>query len=416
MRNLIPLILFLVLFILTGSYFTYKNVDYAFYQISPVVMLIPSIVLAIVFSGKNGIDKFVSGMADRQIIAMIIIFLLSGAFTAVTKSIGGVNSIVNLILSFTSSRLIIPGIFIISAVLGTAMGTSMGVIAAVTPIAMEIAKQIGGYESICVATVIGGAMFGDNLSLISDTTVAAVKSQSASLVGKFKINLVFSSIAALLTLLLLMFYRVENVTLHGEYSIINIIPYLFVIGLALFQVHVFVVLIIGILLAGLIGLFFVPNYNVVSYSQDIYGGFLSVNEVALLSLLIGGLIHLAKINGLSSVVDKINRLDLSRKTAKFVISGLVSIADILLANNTIAILVTGSVAKDLAKKNKIQSHESAFLLDSFSCVFQGIIPHGAQIILASSLSGVNLLLISSQVFFCYIMAVIMICYIVLSNK
>ena len=416
MNNLIPLILFLAIFIGTGTYFTVNNVEYAFYQISPVVMLIPSIILAIMISGKNSIDKFIAGISDQQIISMIIIFLLSGAFTSVTKSIGGVDSIVNLILSVTHPRLVIPAIFIISALIGTAVGTSMGAVAAVTPIAMEVANQVGGYQTICIATVIGGAMFGDNLSLISDTTIASVKSQSASLIKKFKMNAIVSMIAAILTILTLMIYNVESKIIYAEYSITNIIPYVFVIILALLQIHVFKVLMIGILSAGIIGLLSTPEYNVIIYSKDIYTGFISVNEVMLLSLFIGGLIHLAKEKELSSIIKLINKLDFGKRSGKFIISSLVSIADILLANNTIAILLTGNIVKNIAEKNKIRSHESAFLLDSFSCVFQGIIPHGAQIILASSLSGVNPLLISSQVFFCYIMGIVTAVFIGLSRK
>ena len=233
MKFLLPLLLFLFLFICCGIYFELQGIEYAFYQISPVVIIIPSIILAIVINNNKldtAINKFIEGMADKQIIAMILIFLLAGAFTKVTQSIGGVEAIVNVIFSIMPSYLIIPGIFIISAILGTAMGTSMGVIAAVTPIAITIAEQIGNdYKAICVATVIGGAMFGDNLSLISDTTIAAVQSQSASLIKKFKLNAIFSTIGAIITIIVLMlFYPVDSTVAPHDYSFVTIIPYIVV--------------------------------------------------------------------------------------------------------------------------------------------------------------------------------------------
>lgn len=415
MKSFVPLILFLILFIGSGIYFEFSGVEYAFYQISPVVILIPSIILAICISGKHykvAINKFAEGMADQQVISMVIIFLLAGAFTSVTKTIGGVESIVNLILSVTSSTWIIPSVFIISALLGTAMGTSMGVIAAVVPIAIAIADQIGGYKAVCVATVISGATFGDNLSLISDTTIAAVNSQSASLVKKFKLNAVISTIAAILTLLVLIyFYRAGVEIAAKDYSVVNIIPYIVVTVLALLQVHVFVVLLIGILCTGVVGFITLPSYSVILYAQGIYSGFLSVNEVMLLSLFISGLIYLTKERSFSALTVWICGLNMSQRMGKYVISGLISISDILLANNTIAIIFTGGIAKELAKRNNIKPYVSAFLLDTFSCVFQGIIPHGAQIILASSLSGINPLILSLHVFFCYIIAMVTLIYI-----
>ncbi len=420
MKYLIPLLLFLSLFLTSGIYFSIIEAEYAFYQISPIVIIIPSIILGITLSKEKlsvSIEKFTDGMSDKRIISMIVIFLLSGAFTQVTKSIGGIDSIVNLTLSITSPKLIIPSIFVISAILGTAMGTSMGVIAAVTPIATEIAKQFPRYEAICIATVISGAMFGDNLSLISDTTIAAVKSQSALLIEKFKINSLISTIAAIVTIIVLtFFYNIETTLVPGEYSIIKIMPYFVVFFLALCQIHVFVVLLMGVLVAAIIGFIKIPAYNLVTCSQDIYTGFLSIHEVMLFSLLISGLIYLAKEKGIHSITTKLTSLRLNRRSAQYSIALLVSISDILTANNTIAILLTGDITKAISQKNKIKPHVSAFLLDTFSCVFQGIIPHGAQLILASSLSGIDPLAISPRVFFCYIMAIITTFYIALTKK
>ncbi len=415
MKSFVPLLLFLTMFISIGMYFEAQGIEYAFYQISPTVIILPSIIIAIAFHEHKldkALDKFIAGMADKQIISMIIIFLLAGAFTAVTKSIGGVDSVVNLLLTIIQSSFIIPGIFLISALLGTAMGTSMGVIAAVAPIAMTIAKQIGpDYQAICIATVISGAMFGDNLSLISDTTIAAVQSQSASLFKKFKLNAIFSTISAIVTILVLMLlYPVETEVTTQDFSFITIIPYAVVITLAVLQVNVFVVLLLGIIFAGIIGITSITDYHFIQYSQDIYSGFLTVHEVMLLSLFIGGLIHLVP---KQAFIDMINKISISstKKAGEFIIAIIASVSDILLANNTIAILVTGGTAKEIASKHNISPHRSAFLIDSFSCIFQGIIPHGAQIILASSLSGIGPFTISLKVFFCYIMASVILIYI-----
>ena len=416
MINLIPLIVFFIIFVCNSLYCIFNDSGYTFYHISPVIMLIPSIVLGIILSGKNAIDEFITGMANKQIIFMIIIFLLSGAFANVSKAIGSIDAIVNLIFLITSAKFIIPSIFITAALLGVAIGSSMGVIVAVTPIAIEIATQTHSSPSICVATVISGAMFGDNLSLISDTTIASVQSQSASLIKKFKLNAIFSTISAILTILILMLFNVSGEITHTNYSTITTIPYFIIIVLAILKFHIFIVLLAGILFAGAIGLAVVSTYNFSTYTQDIYIGFLSVNEIMLFSLLMGGAIYLTKEKGLFFITNRLHQMNLSKRAARFIIASLASITDIIIANNTVAILFIGDVAKTIARKNKIKPHDSAFLLDTFSCVFQGIIPHGAQIILASSLSGINPFTISSQVFFCYIMAVVTIIHMTFNKE
>ncbi|MDK2933659.1 MAG: hypothetical protein PWP27_1469 [Clostridiales bacterium] len=414
---LLPLLAFLVLFIGTGIYLTSTGTEFAFYQLPAPVAILPAIVLAI-WIGKEEInqkiDTFLKGVGDSNIITMCIIYLLAGGFASVAKAIGGVESTVNLGLSIIPASLVLPGIFMISAFISTAMGTSMGTIAAIAPIAVEVANKTDISVAITVGAVVAGAMFGDNLSMISDTTIAATKTQGCSMKDKFKFNLLIALPAAILTIIILLIMSTNGTVSNIEgYNFLKVIPYLLILIMALIGINVFVVLTAGIVITGMVGFITTQEYTLLQFSKDIYGGFTGMQEILILSLLIGGLGELIKQQGgiefLIRVIDKItskfskgvNRV----KVGEFGISAVVSLADICTANNTVAIIISGGIAKEIAEKNGVDPRRSASLLDIFSCVFQGLIPYGAQVLLAGSIAKISPIAIIPHIYYPIILGI-----------
>lgn len=290
---LLPLVLFLLLFIGTGALLSSRGVDMAFYQLSAAVAVLPAIALALAM-GREKLNKkisiFLAGVGDINIITMCMIYLLAGGFASVAKSIGGVEATVNLGLAFIPAPLVLPGLFVIAAFVATAMGTSMGTIAAIAPIAAGIAQQTDISSGLLMGTIVGGAMFGDNLSMISDTTIAATRTQDCAMSDKFKMNVrIVLPAAAIAILVLVLMGDTGTVTSTGEWQFLRILPYLVILGLAVSGVNVFVVLAAGIVLAGAVGIFTLDEYSLLTLSQDIYAGFAGMHEILVLSMFVGGL-------------------------------------------------------------------------------------------------------------------------------
>jgi Na+/H+ antiporter NhaC len=423
--SFLPILLFVILFVGSGVYFTATGVENAFYQFSPLVAIMPAIALGwMQHKGKKEqrMHAFLDGVRHRDIITMCIIFLLAGAFSEVTKSIGSVEATVNLSLSFIPTEFLLIGLFFISAFISTAIGTSMGTIATIAPIAAGLSLQGAFGTAIGVATVVGGAMFGDNLSIISDTTIAAVTSQEADLKAKVKLNSKIALIASIITIIVLFFSSDSSIIIENkDYSLLKVSPYIFLIILAVLGVNVFIALVTSILFAFFIGLI-TGSYGILLLSRDITEGFASMQEIMILSLMVGGLSGLvgedAKkdlASGLSEWISKHG----SKRMAQLVIAKIVIIFDLLLANNTIAIIFSGEIARDIAKRYKIPRHYSAVWLDSFSCVFQGLIPYGAQILLASAIAGISPLSLLPYVYYCFALGIVCIAWILfakLDNK
>lgn len=413
-----PIFLFLILFVGSGTYFTYQNINMAFYQISPTVAIIPAIVLAFcLLSGQTQerLNSFLDGLRHRDIVTMCLIFLLAGAFNTVTKSIGCVEATVNLVLSLIPGEFVLIGVFLTAAFISTAIGTSMGTIATMGPIAVGIAHHGAIPIDLGMATVIGGAMFGDSLSPVGDTTIAAVLSQQADFRKKLILNAIVACIAAILMIALLWRIHTPSSTpIITDYNLVLIIPYLLLVILAFAGFNVFQVLISGLIIAGLIG-FWQIGYSIVDFAKDINKGFESMHEIFLLSLFVGGLANMLKdLGAMTFIINFIsNAHHLTKRSAQLVIGALVSVFDVLIANNTVAIIFSGEMAKTIAHKYRIPNHYTAAWLDIFSCVFQGILPYGAQILLASTLAGVSPLLIAGQVYYCYILGTIAVLYILL---
>lgn len=413
---LLPLVLFLVLFVGSGLWYQAQGVDFAFYQISAPVAILPAIVLAIVLakgSLNKRIDTFIRGVGDNTIITMVLIYLLAGAFASVAKAVGGVDATVNFGLSVVPPAFVLPGLFIITAFVATSMGTSMGTIAAIGPIAIGVANATDLSLLLTVGTVIGGAMFGDNLSIISDTTIAATRTQGCDMRDKFRMNFKIALPAALVTLVLLYFQSgVAHIGQVKDYELIKVLPYVVVLTLAVLGVNVMLVLFTGIVLAGGIGLTMLPDFTIATWSKEIYSGYTGMQEILILSLLIGGMGALMKAQGgldwLVSIIEKIARVfgakPGSTRAGEFSISASVALTNLCTANNTVSILINGSVAKDIATRYNVDARRSASLLDIFSCVAQGLLPYGAQILLASSLAKVSPISLISYVQYNWLLA------------
>jgi len=410
---LTPLLLFLALFFGAGLYYTFQGEPMGFYQLRAPVAILPALALGAWLAHRRGApasQTLLGGMGEPNVMLMCLIFLLAGAFATVSKAIGAVDAVVALGLGALPPALILPGLFLVASFVSLAIGTSMGTLAAVVPIALGVADAAGLDRALVVGAVIGGAMFGDNLSVISDTTIAATRSQGAEMRDKFRENFKIALPAALATAAWLAFQGdAAPVQAPQAASPWLIFPYVLVLALALIGLDVVVVLAVGLVVSALSGFVFAGDYGLVDFAGDIYAGFESMVEVTLLSILIGGLGALMKAGGgldwLARAIAKFARGHTGRRSGEFSIAALSAGSDVLTANNTVAILITGSLAKDIAERHGISPRRSASLLDIFACVVQGILPYGAQILLASSLAAVSPLALAGSVHYCWLLAV-----------
>lgn len=420
--SLLPLALFLTLFIGSGLYYQSLGTEFAFYQISAPVAVIPAIVLSLILAKGNlnqRLDTFINGIGDSTIITMVLVFLLAGAFSSVVKAIGGVDATVNFGLSYIPQWLLLPGVFIIAAFIATSMGTSMGTIAAVAPVAVGISEASDIPLLLTLGAVVGGAMFGDNLSIISDTTIAATRTQGCEMKDKFRLNLIIALPAALITLIILMQQSNPGNITTNEYDFVKVLPYLAVLILALSGLNVILVLLIGIALAGSIGFLTLDDYSVALLSKQMYEGFSGMQEIMVLSMLIGGLGALIKhqggLNYIAGKIDKLTGNSNNQRAGEIGIAASVAATNLCTANNTVAIVITGSLAKDLAERYKVPAKRSASLMDIFSCVTQGLIPWGAQILLASSIAKISPLELVTSVQYCWFLGIAAVISIIISK-
>lgn len=409
---LTPLLLFLALFFGAGLYYTAQGEAMGFYQLRAPVAILPALALGLWLARRRGVPAqptLLAGMGDGNVMLMCLIFLLAGAFATVSKAIGAVDAVVALGLGALPAGLILPGLFLVAAFVSLSIGTSMGTVAAVVPIALGVADAAGLDRVLVIGAVLGGAMFGDNLSIISDTTIAATRSQGAEMRDKFRENFKIALPAALATIALLATLGdAAPVQAPDAASPWLVLPYVLVLALALAGLDVVLVLGIGLVVSGVFGLAFATDYDVVSFAGDIYLGFESMVEITLLSILIGGLAALIKATGgldwLAQVIAKFARGHTGRRSGEISIAALAAGADALTANNTVAILVTGSLAKDIAQRHGISPRRAASVLDIFACVVQGVLPYGAQILLAASLAAVSPLALAGSVHYCWLLA------------
>ena len=386
---IIPLLIFVFIFLGAGIY----NND--FYALpSPIAALIGIVSAFILLKGKvnQKIDTFLKGCGDGKILTMCIIYLLAGAFATVSKATGSVDTIVNLGLNYISAAYFPVGIFVIASFLSFASGTSVGSIVTLGPIVIDLAEKSGSPLGLIGSALLSGAIFGDNLSVISDTTIAATQSMGCDMKDKFRANFKLALPAALMAILIfvLIGFNQEPTSVimeQKDFNFMLILPYLLVITLSIIGINVFVVLFSGLLFAGVLGMGY-GTFGLMDFAKNTYEGFTSMTEIFLLSLLTGGLAALVeKAGGINFLLRNINKIISSKKTALLGIGGLVSVANFCVANNTIAILISGKVSKEITDKYQLKPQESASVLDIFACYVQGIIPYGAQILILISLSN-----------------------------
>ena len=384
----VPMLLFVAIYIAAGvilkDFYTFP---------SPVALFIAIVVAFVMFKGnlEEKFKDFTQGCGDENIQIMLMVYLLAGAFSAVAKAMGGVDATVNFGLTFIPAQFLVAGLFVIAAFLGVATGTSMGTITALVPIACGLVDKAGLNLPVALAAVVGGAMFGDNLSMISDTTIAATRTQGVEMKDKFRVNGFIAAPAAIATVvLLLIFGRPETIVPldNLSFDIIKVVPYILVLGLAVVGINVFLTLTVGIFSAGIIGIVS-GDLTILTFGQSIYNGFVGMNEVFFLSLLVGGLSNMvAKQGGIDWLLNKIKSFIKGPKSAQVGIAALAAAADMATANNTVAIIVVGPISKSVSEEYKVDPRKTASILDIVSCIFQGAIPYGAQILAVGSLTAI----------------------------
>ncbi len=383
-----------------------------FYRIPIAVAFVLASVYAIAITRgttfSERITHFSEGAANPRIMYMIWIFVLAGAFAAVAKSVGAVDATVSLTLSAIPADFLPAGIFLATCLVSMSIGTSVGSIVALTPIVTGLAEQTGCSVEWLVGIVVGGAFFGDNLSFISDTTIAATQTQGCSMRDKFRTNFRLVIPAAIATLIL---YAIvgSNIHLATQPTTVNwvkVIPYLIVIVAAVAGINVLIVLLAGITAAGIIGVA-CDAISFIDLFTSMGNGIQSMCELIIITMLAGGLLEIVRLNGgLAFLTNLLTRHIGSRRGAEISITSLTALANICTANNTIAILTTGDIARDISSRYGITPQRTASLLDTVSCVIQGIIPYGAQLLMASGLAAVSPLAIIPHLYYPMCLAII----------
>lgn len=406
-----PLFVFLCVYLISSI------VAHDFYAIPVSSAFLIATVYAMAIRKGNSLESkiatFSEGAGNKNVLLMIWIFAIAGAFAATAKEIGAIDATVNLAISVLPGKFIFAGLFLASCFISMSIGTSVGTIVALVPIAPGIAEQLaagGATGFICspafvTAIIVGGSFFGDNLSFISDTTIAATKTQNCSMKDKFKVNFKIVMPAALLVCILYVILG-QSANFSPETENIKwllLIPYVSVIGLALSGVNVIAVLSIGIALNAILG-FSLKLFTWSGFLGTIGSGISEMGDLIIVTLLAGGMLELIRTGGgLDYIVRKMTEHIKNKRGAEMSIAALVSLANLCTANNTIAIITVGGIARDISKRFSLDPRKVASILDTFSCLIQGIIPYGAQMLLASGLAGISTMSISSYLYYPIIM-------------
>ena len=386
---LLPFLVFVIIFLGSGIILD------DFYAFPASVAALCGVISAFLLPKAGFQEKlkfFMKGCGEESIITMCIIYLLAGAFSAVSKATGSIDAVVFFGSQYFSAQYIPLGVFLMASFLSVSAGTSVGTIVALTPIVMGFAENTQTDINVVAASLLCGAMFGDNLSFISDTTIAATQSLGCQMKDKFRTNIMIAFPAAVIAAVIFIFLGgnsssavLESET-SGSPSIWLIVPYLLVIVLSVLGVNVFLVLLVGVLLSGIIGIS-TGGLSWLDFANKIYEGFSDMNEIFLLALLTGGLAGIVEnMGGITFLLNKVKQTACGQKSAYFGMGFLVSLIDAAIANNTIAIVLSGKVAKNITEKYNLSPKFSASVLDIFSCIVQGILPYGAQVLILIKLS------------------------------
>lgn len=411
-KALLPIGVFLVLYLGSGLLFEYGlKIEMGFYQTPAIVVFLIALFVACVQNRELNFDAklkvMANGVADENILTMCLVFLTAGAFSGAISAAGGADSTVYLFLSYMPSQLAVAGLFLIACFVSLSMGTSTGTISALAPFAVSMSQATGFDIVLCIAAVASGAMFGDNLSMISDTTIAAVRTQGCEMKDKFRMNFFIvlpAAVIAFILFVVLAWGGAGQVELQS-YSIWKVLPYLVVLVGALAGVNVFLILAAGTVLSLIVGV----ASGAFAWTQifAVMGsGVTAMYDITVISIIvacIGALVR--EYGGIQWLIDFVRRRTRTKRGAQLGIAGLVAAVDVATANNTVAIVMTGSVAKDISEEYGVDPRRTASLLDIFASVMQGIIPFGAQLLYASAGAGVSAVKIMPYMFYCYLMAI-----------
>ncbi len=384
-----PLVVFIVLYLVTSI------VARDFYKVPITVAFLAASFYAVLISGglplRRRIDIFSQGAATSQMMLMIWIFILAGAFAHAAKMMGAIDATVNLALTLLPGNMLLAGLFLAACFISLSVGTSVGTIVALTPIAAGIASQTDTPIALMTAVVVGGSFFGDNLSFISDTTIVATSTQGCKLSDKFRVNSFLVIPAALVILVVYIFMGSDITVSHAipEVSILKVVPYLVVLLTAVLGMNVMAVLSLGIILTGIIGIWD-GSFDVFGWMGAMGDGIKGMGELIIITMMAGGLLELIRYNGgIDFIIERLTRHVSSKRGAELTIAGLVSFVNICTANNTVAIITVGAMAKQIGDRFGVDNRKCASILDTFSCTMQGIIPYGAQLLMAAGLAQLN---------------------------
>ena len=386
---LTPLAVFLVVYLVSSL----LAGDFYKVPIAAAFLMASIYAIAVCLRGKieERVKVFSEGAGHKNVLLMIWIFILAGAFATTAKEIGAIDATVNITLQLLPGKLLFAGLFLASCFISMAVGTSVGTIVALVPVATGIAAETGISTPFITAIIVGGSFFGDNLSFISDTTIAATRTQGCSMADKFKANIMIAAPAALLVAGWYIFKGLEvDFTPTAEsVNIALLLPYLLVIGMAVAGISVVLVLVADIAANAIIGLI-IGKIGWISWLGHIGAGIAGMGDLIIVTMLAGGMLEVIRVaGGLDFLIEKMTRKINGKRGAELSIAALVSLANFCTANNTIAIITTGGIAKDISDKYGLDPRKSASILDTFSCFVQGIIPYGAQMLMASGLAGVS---------------------------
>lgn len=400
-----PLLVFLCLYLVTSILVN------DFYKVPITVAFLVSSCYAIAITRGLKLDQriyqFSVGAANKNILLMIWIFILAGAFAQSARQMGAIDATVNLTLHILPDNLLLAGIFIAACFISLSIGTSVGTIVALTPVAVSLAEKTEIALPFMVAVVVGGSFFGDNLSFISDTTIASTKTQECVMRDKFRVNSMIVVPAAIIVLGIYIFQGL-SITAPAQVQTIEwikVIPYIIVLGTAIAGMNVMLVLIIGILTSGIIGIA-TGSFGVFDWFGAMGTGITGMGELIIITLLAGGMLETIRYNGgINFIIKKLTRHVNSKRGAELSIAALVSIANLCTANNTIAIITTGPIAKDIAKRFHLDRRKTASILDTFSCLIQGIILYGAQMLIAAGLANISPISIIGNLYYPFTMGI-----------
>lgn len=386
---LMPLVVFLCLYLVTSL------IVNDFYKVPITVAFMVASIYAVAttkgLSLNDRILQYSSGAANKNIMLMLWIFILAGAFAQSAKAMGAIDATVNLTLLLLPDNLLLAGIFLASCFISLSIGTSVGTIVALVPVAAGIAAKTDVNLAFMTALVIGGAFFGDNLSFISDTTIAATRTQGCVMRDKFRVNFMIAVPAALLVFIYYIIYGVHVESANEIQSIewAKVIPYLIVLGTAIAGMNVTLVLLLGLLSTGVIGLIY-GSFDLFGWFAPMGEGITGMGELIIITLMAGGMLELIRFNGgVDYILHRLTQHVKNKRGAELSIAALVSLANFCTANNTIAIITVGPLANNIAEQFKVDKRKSASVLDIFSCVVQGIIPYGAQMLIAAELTQLS---------------------------